>query len=103
MSDFFETIKNDVTKVGELQGSATALQLPDIACRMVLLKAVASNAGNVYIGGVGVTKVDGTTDVTTGLELTPGDMTPWIPVKNLNVLYRICDNAGDDLTYLAVA
>lgn len=88
--------------VGELQGSATALQLPSLACKMVKFKTEISNAGNVYIGGSGVTKPDGTTDTSTGLELAPGDESGWIPISNLNLLYRICDNAGDDLTYIAL-
>jgi len=89
-------------KCGELAGSATALVMPTVTCRMVNFKAVASNAGNVYIGGAAVTKVDGTTDVTTGLELAAGQETGWLLVDNLNRFYRICDNAGDDLTYLAL-
>lgn len=95
-----EPVFNSVQS-GELQGSATALQLPDIACRGVWLKAVASNVGNVYLGVAGVTVVDATTDITSGLELAPGDII-YIPIHNLNLLYRICNNAGDDLTYLAV-
>lgn len=90
-------------KCGELAGSAAAVQMPDVACRLVNFKAVASNAGNVYIGGAGVTKVDGSTDTTTGLELDAGQETGWLFVDNLNRFYRICDNAGDDLTYLALA
>jgi hypothetical protein len=89
-------------KCGELQGSATALQLPDIDCRMVCFAALADNAGNVYLGGAGVTVPNGTTDVTSGLQLKPGAMSPWLPLSNLNKLYRICDNAGDDLTYIAI-
>lgn len=88
-------------KSGELAGSASALQMPDIACSKVNFKAVASNAGKVYIGGSTVTKVDGTTDATSGFELAPGDETGWLSVANLNTFYRICDNAGDDLTYMA--
>jgi hypothetical protein len=87
---------------GELAGSATVVQCPDVVARMVRFKAVGSNAGNVYVGASGATKVDGTTDTTTGLELAPGDDTGWMPCGNLNQFYRICDNAGDDLTYLAV-
>jgi hypothetical protein len=87
---------------GELQGSATALQLPDISCRMVCFKALADNVGNVYIGGAGVTVANGTTDTTTGLQLGSGDVSPWFAVSNLNIFYRICDNAGDDLTYIAM-
>lgn len=87
---------------GELQGSATALQLPSIDCVLVRFKALASNAGNVYLGGAGVTVANGTTDTTSGIQIAPGDDTGWIPVNNLSLLYRICDNAGDDLTYLAL-
>jgi hypothetical protein len=88
---------------GEVAGSATAAVMPTVSCMLVRFKALASNAGNVYIGGAGVTVADGTTDTTTGLELTPGDDTGWIPVSNLNKFYRICDNAGDDLTYVALS
>lgn len=89
-------------KTGELQGSATALQLPDVSCVMVKFKARDDNAGNVYLGIAGVTKPDGTTDTTTGYQLDANQETEWIPISNLNVLYRICDNAGDDLTYIAL-
>ena len=88
--------------VGERAGSATAVQLPSVAGSMILIKALASNAGNVYLGGAGVTKANGTTDTTTGIELTPGDMTPWLPLSNLDNLYIICDNAGDDITYMVL-
>lgn len=87
---------------GELAGSATAIQMPNVPCYMVKFKAEAANAGKVYIGGSGVTAIDGTTDTTTGLQLSAGDETGWIPVTNLNVFYRISNNAGDDLTYLAL-
>jgi hypothetical protein len=90
-------------QTGELQGSATAIQCPDVPwCRMVIFKALTSNVGDVYMGGPDVTIPDGTTDATSGLELSPGDFSPWIPVNNLNMMWRICDNAGDDLTYLAL-
>lgn len=89
-------------KSGELAGSATAAQMPNVACKLVMFKAHGDNAGNVYIGAAGVTKADGTTDTTTGLQLAAGESTPWLPVDNLNRLFRICDNAGDDLTYLAM-
>lgn len=90
-------------RTGELAGSATALQMPTIACELVIFKARDDNVGNVYIGASGVTKPDGTTDTTTGLGLHASEETPWIPTDNLNRFYRICDNAGDDLTYIALA
>ena len=87
---------------GEVAGSATAKQLPNIECRAVCFIAVGSNAGNVYLGGAGVTKVDGTGDATTGYELDAGVQSPWFDVTNVNLFYIICDNAGDDLIYLAM-
>ena len=84
---------------GEVAGSASASQLPNIPCSRARLKANGDNAGNVYIGVAGVTVPDGSTDTTTGFPLDAGDDTGWFPCANLNELYRICDNAGDDLTY----
>jgi len=86
---------------GEIAGSETTAQLPDIPCKLVNLKAVSTNAGSVYLGSSGVTIADGSTDTTTGLELDAGNSI-WLPIDNLNSLYLICDNAGDDLTYLAL-
>lgn len=79
------------------------MQGPDVPCVMVKFKATTGNSGNVYIGGVDVTKPDGLTDTTSGFELDAGVETDWIPVSNLNKIYRICDNAGDDLVYIALA
>lgn len=92
-------------KSGELQGSASAIQMPNIPCNLVKFKAEFSNTGGVYIGGSGVTVADDTTDTTTGLGLEPGDESGWIPVPggNLNVFYRICDSTADTLTYIATA
>jgi hypothetical protein len=89
-------------KSGELAGSATALQLPNISCAAVKFRAESANVGKVYIGGAGVTVPEGTTDVTSGMEIAAGVETGWFPVFNLNVFYRICDNAGDDLVYIAL-
>ena len=75
--------------------------MPNVPCQMVMFKAVASNTGDVYIGPAGVTVPDGTADATSGLELSPGQFSPWIPIDNLNRLYLICYNATDDLTYIA--
>lgn len=89
---------------GELAGSATAVQMPDVDCYFVNFKALNDNAGNVYIGlSSSVTAVNGTTDTTSGLQLDAGQETGWIPTGgNLNTFYRICDNAGDDLTYITL-
>ena len=101
--DQVENIRYQKIQSGEKSGSATAVQLPDIPCRVVAFSAFSTNAGSVWLGGAGVTVANGTTDTTSGLELQAGDMTQFIPVDNINVFYIICDNAGDDLTYLALS
>ena len=85
---------------GELVGVTSATQLPDIACNRVTLKAEAANPSFVYLGGAGVTKKDGSTDATTGLQLDAGDEVT-LYISNLNLLYRVCDASGDVLTYIA--
>lgn len=87
---------------GEVSGSITAKRLPSLACTMVNIQAAASNAGKVYLGGAGVTKPDGTTDSTTGWELAAGSSSGNLVVDNLNQLYIICDNAGDDVIFMAM-
>jgi len=87
---------------GEIAGAVTATVMPTITCKWVKFKAAYDNAGRVYIGGSGVTVKDGTTDATTGYELSAGEETDWLPVSNLNIFYRICNNAGDDLTYMVL-
>ena len=54
----------------------------------------------MYVGFAGVTKAADTTTTTAGMELAAGQETGWIPVGNLNELYIICDNAGDDILYM---
>ena len=62
-------------KSGELAGTAAATQLPDVTCRLVRFKGRVDNAGNVYLGGAGVTLPNGATDATTGMEVLPGEDT----------------------------
>ena len=97
-----EHIQYNKVVSGEIQGSATAARMPDLTCRAVTFKAVSDNVGNVYIGGAGVTVPDGTTDTTSGVEMVPGDWLQFNPTDNLNIYYYICDNAGDDMCYLAL-
>lgn len=101
MGQFLYAIPEEIKTV-EIEGSATAKQLSDISCQMVMLQGVSDNAGNVYYGGPAVTIPDGTADTTSGLQLTAGSLSPWIPCKNLNQLYIICDNAGDDIVAMVV-
>ena len=88
--------------VGERAGAASATQFASQAAKWVKVKAEYDNAGRVYIGVSSVTKADGTTDTTSGWQLVAGDETPWLPLSNLNQLYLICDNVGDDVTYMCL-
>ena len=94
---------------GEIAGSSVPIRLPDVGAKMANIGAVLGNAGRVYLGGATlitgaatapVTVADGTTDITTGWQLGPGQETGWIGITNLNIFDRICDNDGDDLTYV---
>ena len=85
---------------GEVSGSTTRKQLPDIEFELCQIKAVASNSGKVYVGNSGVTKPDGTTDTSSGMELAAGDFTWFIMPGNLSDVWIICDNAGDDIVYI---
>ena len=86
---------------GEVQGGETKAQLPNIPCAMVKIRAVSSNATNVYIGGENVTIPNGTTDETSGWELDAGQETDWLPIDNLNKLWMITNANADDIVYLA--
>jgi hypothetical protein len=88
---------------GEIAGSITAKQLPDIGgVQMIQFVAAPDNSGNVYLGGSGVTKPDGVQDATTGIPIPAGYATPLLPIQSLDLFWIICDNAGDDLMYMAV-
>jgi hypothetical protein len=88
---------------GENAGSVTAVQLATVAAKFVRLKALASNVGVVCVGSSNaVTLAAGTTDTTSGFELSPGDDTGWLPATNLNLFWIICTAATDDLSYMVM-
>ena len=98
MADTYKKVRT-----GERAGSATAVQLPNIPAKLVQIKALNDNAGNVYLGySSAVTVANGSTDTTTGFQLDAGESTGWIPIDSLNELWMICDNAGDDITYMVL-
>lgn len=71
MASTTENLK--LVATGERDGSATAVAMPDIACRFVSIRAQAGNAGNVYVGVAGVTVPNGTADATSGWPLDAGE------------------------------
>jgi hypothetical protein len=76
--------------------------MPDVSCNAVQFTALTDNTGNVYIGGEGVTVPNGVADETAGVPLSAGGQLQFIPCGNLQMFYYICDNATDDLVYLAL-
>lgn len=89
---------------GEFAPGVAAAQFPSIAGKLVRLKARLANTGSVWVGDASdVTVGNGTTDVTSGFQLSPGDDSGWIPIANLNVLYGIGDGASDSVTYMVLA
>lgn len=82
---------------GRLVASLTRLQGPDFPVEMVEFTLKSTATGKVYIGGSDVSSV-------VGRELSAGDSTGWIPIKNLNLVYYVgtVNNATDDLHYMYV-
>ncbi len=92
-----------VLGTGEIAGNTSATRMPSKVCKLVNFKAQSGNAGKVCIGTTsGVTLSAGTEDETTGHELLAGEETGFWPCNNVNDFYRICENAGDDLVYVAL-
>lgn len=79
-------------------GATDRVRLPNNGCFWCELYAPAGNAGDVYIGGDGVTNAVGT-DV--GFPLSPGDTLILKEIQNTNEIYAATDNAGDDIGFLA--
>lgn len=88
---------------GEFAPGVAAAVFPTVSARLVRLKARAGNTGKVCIGDdASVTLADGTTDTTSGLELSAGEDTGWLPIQNLNKLYGIGTGATDSVTYMVL-
>ena len=88
---------------GEFAPGVAAAVFPTVAGRLVRMKARAANTGKVCIGDdSSVTLADGTTDTTSGLELSAGEDTGWIPISNLNKFYGIGTGASDSVTYMVL-
>lgn len=91
-----------IVRTGQIVGSVTAAQLPNVPCYMVKFVAPGGNSGSHYIGASNVTIPNGSANATAGMEIEKGTSTDWIPVNNLNVLYIISAHATDTLTYMAL-
>lgn len=84
----------------KIWSSGAAVQLPDVKCRVVHIKALGGNVGMVGLGGSTVAMPAAANSTTNGYELDAGDPAPPVTVQaSLNELYIIADNASDGICY----
>lgn len=84
----YKTILTD-----QLAGVTNVERLPNVPCGKVIIKALAGNTGNVYLG------YDTSVTTATGFQLDAGDEIE-LNIDNLNKLYRICDGTADSVCYM---
>lgn len=76
--------------------SAVAVKCPDMKCEQVFLQNHPDSSGNIIIGDENTLAVTGN-----GFVLEPGDVTGWIPVNNLNLIWHL-DADDSHLTYMII-
>lgn len=98
-----DTIPNGMTLIAtgtKIWGGAGAVQLPDIPCRVVHIKALAGNGGTVAVGKSDITVPTAGNSTTAGYELSAGDPMPVVTVKeSLNELYIHSATASAGICY----
>lgn len=88
---------------GELEYSATAVQMPNIPATWIMLHAPESNTGPIIVGaGADVTDADGSTNTTAGFKVEDGASTEWMPLVNLERLWYFCETEGDSICYVVL-
>jgi hypothetical protein len=74
--------------------AGSRVQLPDLPCRSVTIRALSTNAGNIYFGNELV-------DSGRGFPLAAGDALD-LAIDNLRRLYIDAANNGDGIAFLVV-
>ena len=90
-----ELPKSGIAGHGQTTVGASAVQMGALECQSVLLKAPASNTGNVFIGN------SSAVTASTGFILGPGDAIE-VGVGNLNLIYAIASTADQKLHYITI-
>lgn len=90
-----ELPKSGIGGHGQTTVGATAVQMAAVECQSALLKAPASNTGNIFIGN------SSAVTTSTGFILGPGDAIE-IGVGNLNLIYAIASAADQKLHYITI-
>lgn len=84
----------------KIWGGAGAVQLPDVKCRIVHIKALSTNGGVVGVGKSDITVPAAGNSTTAGYELAAGDpMPPQTVSESLNELYIHSATASAGVTY----
>ena len=81
--------------------TTTAEQLPAHACRMVKLVAASANAGKVYVGFANtVVGTQGADNEVTGIELSAGQDSGWIPVSDTSMIWVYGSAATQNVSFM---
>lgn len=78
-----------------IPNSTSAVACPDMPCEQVFLQNDPDSEGNITIGS------DRLAITGEGFVLEPGDVTGWIPIQNLNLIWHK-DAASSTLNYMTV-
>ena len=78
-----------------IPNSTSAVVCPDMPCEQVFLQNDPASSGNITIGGPNLAATGN------GLVLAPGDVTGWIPVNNLSLIWHL-DAASSNLNYVII-
>lgn len=73
-----------------------ATYMPNLECEWACIKNRPDSTGNAYIGSQRLSVVG------TGVYLEPGEITGWIPVTNLNLIWHKEDDATTNLEYMVI-
>lgn len=90
---------------GERTFTQTAEPLAaDRPANRVVVKAIATNANFVYVGGPTVANALGGNDnILSGFQLDAGEETPMLVIDNLNEVYVVGDVGTQSVVYIALA
>lgn len=79
----------------KIPNSLTAVKSPDMECEQIFLQNDPDSSGNITIGDQRLAETG------LGFVLEPGDVTGWIPVQNLNLIWHL-DAADSTLNYMII-
>ena len=88
-----QSVGNGSVLAGQQAVTGTAAALATNSCRKALVKALAANTINVYVGPTGVT-------TGTGFELAPGESVG-LDVSNTNLIFVIASTTGASVSWIA--